>query len=106
MYKTMLSVWVPISLVERLDEMARDRNLSRSQFVTAVLNQIAFGKPLVTDSRAAHGDAAREVIRANPDKTVRELMEMLSGMGIKRGKTWVTDARLDIRGGGSKPSEE
>ena len=41
---------------------------------------------------------ARAFIQANASMTVTALMSRLSAMGIKRGKTWVTEARLAVRG--------
>jgi hypothetical protein len=41
---------------------------------------------------------ARAFIQANVSMTVTALMSRLAALGIKRGKTWVTEARLSVRG--------
>ncbi len=38
--------------------------------------------------------------------TVPAIVTALAGMGIDRKKTWVTKARLDARGGGTKLTGE
>lgn len=45
-------------------------------------------------------EAAEAVIRANPKMNVRELSELLASLGMKRGKTWVGQARSRINGTG------
>lgn len=50
-------------------------------------------------------DAARAFIKAKPDMTIKALIAGLAEMGIKRKKTWVTEARIAIRGGGVKHTE-
>jgi hypothetical protein len=49
-------------------------------------------------NRDGKDEAARAVIHANPDKSLRELVDMLAELGIKRGKTWISDARLANHG--------
>ena len=51
-------------------------------------------------------DAARAFIAAHPEMTVPALRAGLEGLGIKRKKTWVTMARLDIRANASDKQEE
>ena len=48
--------------------------------------------------RDGKDDAARAVIKANVTTTVTALIAKLKALGIKRGKTWVTEARLAVRG--------
>jgi hypothetical protein len=50
--------------------------------------------------RDGKDDAARAVIKANVTMTVTALIAKLKALGIKRGKTWVTEARLAVRGRG------
>jgi len=42
-------------------------------------------------------EAAHAFVKAHPDMTVRALVTALSGLGITRKKTWVSDARLAAR---------
>lgn len=53
-------------------------------------------------NRDGQDEAAREIVRANLDKTVREIVSVLSAMGIKRGRTWVSDTKISLQGTGSK----
>jgi hypothetical protein len=75
--------------------------------VRAVLSGKKSGPKTNADGK---DDAARAVIKAKlkaqPDVTVRSLMKELQALGIKRGKTWVTDARIEARGSGSKLQSE
>ena len=50
--------------------------------------------------RDGKDDAARAVIKANVTMTVTVLIAKLKALGIERGKTWVTEARLAVRGRG------
>ncbi len=43
-------------------------------------------------------ERARAFIQANASMTVTALKSRLAALGIKRGKTWVTEARLAVRG--------
>ena len=49
-------------------------------------------------NRDGKDDTARAVIKANVTMTVTALIAKLKALGIKRGKTWVTEARLAVRG--------
>ena len=71
--------------------------------VVAVLNVRKGGQKANADGM---DDAAHAFIKAKPDLTIKALIAGLAEMGIKRKKTWVTDARIAIRGGGSKHGEE
>jgi len=51
-------------------------------------------------NRDGKDEAARAVIKANVTMTVTALIAKLKALGIKRGKTWVTEARLAVRGRG------
>ena len=53
-------------------------------------------------NRDGQDEAAREIVRANLDKTIREIVSVLSAMGIKRGRTWVSDTKISLQGTGSK----
>ena len=43
-------------------------------------------------------DAARQLIKYNMARSVKALVKLLEGRGIKRGKNWVSDMRLELRG--------
>ena len=51
-------------------------------------------------NRDGKDEAARAVIKANVTMTVTALIAKLKALGIERGKTWVTEARLAVRGRG------
>lgn len=42
--------------------------------------------------------AAKVIVQANKEKTITEIRKILLDTGIKRGKTWVGDARQEARG--------
>ena len=50
-------------------------------------------------NRDGMDDAARTLIKYNMGRSVRALVKLLEGRGIKRGKSWVSDMRLELRGG-------
>ena len=95
----------------RLDKAAGD-----GFFLVSVAGRFAFLRTTVTHQKASknpsspgHGgnisnrdgqdDAARAIIKANSTWTVKPLVKLLAESGIKRGKSWVTEARLETRGG-------
>jgi hypothetical protein len=43
--------------------------------------------------------AAHTIIADNPDKSIRVLVGLLSDAGIKRGKSWVSEKRMELRVG-------
>ena len=45
------------------------------------------------------GEAAKALIKANIGLSVRHLVRALAQSGIKRGRTWVNEARMDEREG-------
>jgi len=45
-------------------------------------------------------EAAEAVIRANATTPIRKLQELLAALGIKRGTTWIGNARARIQGTG------
>lgn len=51
--------------------------------------------------RDGKDDDARAVIQANATLTVRALVAKLAALGIDRKKTWVTNARLELRDSGT-----
>jgi 3-deoxy-D-arabino-heptulosonate 7-phosphate (DAHP) synthase len=51
------------------------------------------GNPSNTDGREAE---AIQIIRANPESTLRELVVKLKAVGIERGRSWVGDKRNDL----------
>lgn len=100
--RTIIQLSMPVELAERLNEMARDQQVSRNGLAINALSLFAFGKPVdpyapyERGNQDGNGDAARAVVLANPDKSLRELVRMLADMGIKRGKTWVSDVRFGV----------
>lgn len=66
--------------------------------VKAVLNT---KKPGAKPNKDGLDDAARAFIKAHTELTVPALIHGLEDLGIKRRKTWVTEVRLELRGGGS-----
>jgi hypothetical protein len=48
-------------------------------------------------NRDVEDETAKAVIRANDSLTVQALVKKLAARGIKRGKTWVSTARLEAR---------
>jgi len=93
----------------RLDKAAKD-----GFFLVNVVGRLAFLRTSITQKKDKAVDsirkqrgrvsdldgkdaAARDIIRGNSNLTVRALMKLLSDNGIKRGKTWVCEARLAIR---------
>lgn len=48
-------------------------------------------------NRDGEDEAAKAVIRANDALTVQALVKKLAALGIKRGKTWVSTARICAR---------
>jgi hypothetical protein len=63
------------------------------------LNNGTPGTPRDADGREAE---ALEVIRDNPTLGVRKVVDILRGLGIKRGKSWVGNKRFDVLGAGVK----
>jgi hypothetical protein len=51
--------------------------------------------------RDGKDNVARAVIQANATMTVRALVAKLAALGIDRKKTWVTNARLELRDSGT-----
>lgn len=49
-------------------------------------------------------DAARTLIKYNLGRSVRALVRLLEVRGIKRGKTWVGEMRMELRGEGEPGS--
>ena len=41
--------------------------------------------------------AAIEFLKTNPNLSVRDAVDRLREMGIKRGKTWVSEQRYELR---------
>jgi hypothetical protein len=79
-------------------EVAGDR-------ATGLLNKVGNSKAVLSiknPGNKADKDgmdaAAKALIAANPDMKIPALMQLLKEAGIKRGKTWVSEARLAIRG--------
>jgi hypothetical protein len=50
--------------------------------------------------RDGREDEAVRIMRANPELSVRELVDTLADSGVKRGKTWVSNKRAELRGTG------
>jgi hypothetical protein len=56
-------------------------------------------------NRDGKEEAAHAIIQANSGMTVRALMGELAKAGITRRRTWITEARLDLRRARSKQTE-
>jgi hypothetical protein len=56
-------------------------------------------------NRDGKDEAAKAIIRDNPDLTIMALVIRLKDTGIKRGKSWVSAARIEARGTGVKVSQ-
>ena len=102
-YATPLGVDVPVELMARLDEMARTQNITRAELVRGALAKFA-GVEIKPGNghcgnRDGQDDAARAIVKAKPDMSIRDTVRLLADSGIKRGKTWVSDARFALRGG-------
>lgn len=102
-YATPLSVDVPVDLLARLDEMARTQNVTRAELVRGALARLA-GVAIKPGNghcgnRDGQDEAARTLIKYNMARSVKALVKLLEGRGIKRGKGWVSDMRLELRGG-------
>jgi hypothetical protein len=67
--------------------------------VKAVLSVKAGG---FKSNRDGLDDAARVIIKANPDASLRDIVKLLKDAGITRQKTWVSDARFALKGTGCK----
>ena len=89
---------VPTGLASQLESLARSQRVSFSALVRDMLSLAICGKPVEHQPRGNRDgmdDAARAYIKANCDMTVAALVKLLSDNGIKRGKTWVAEARLE-----------
>ena len=83
-------------------------------FLVNVVGRLAFLRTTVTGrkpvrptiflGRDGMDPEAREIVMAHPDKSVREVVDVLTEAGIKRGRTWVSDARIAARKN-SQPGE-
>jgi hypothetical protein len=110
MYKTIVAGWLPIPLVERLDERAREQRTSRSQLISDVLSMYVDGKPLepivrTFGNRDGKNDEAEDIIREHAKCTVLELVDILKAAGCPRGKNWVTDHRRKLLAKGATVQE-
>jgi hypothetical protein len=56
-------------------------------------------------NRDGMDDAAHALIKAHPDLSIRDTVQLLKASGIKREKTWVSDAKFALRGSGSRHTE-
>jgi hypothetical protein len=101
-YTTLLAVDVPVDLMSRLDELARAQKVTRSTLVRGALASFAGvelhsrGNPY--SNRDGKDTAAEQIIGQHPDLSIRELVGKLSDAGINRKKTWVSEARIRMRG--------
>jgi hypothetical protein len=60
-------------------------------------------KPAGAQSDADGKEAAAvQVIQDNPRMAVRDIVRKLKEMGIKRGRTWISNKRYDLGLGGTK----
>lgn len=47
-------------------------------------------------NRDGKDEAALAIVEAHPKASIREVVELLNGAGIKRGRSWVQERRLRI----------
>jgi hypothetical protein len=111
MYRTIVSGWVPIPLAERLERIARERNVSRSQLIGDVLSMFADGKPIQpTPRKLGNRDGKEEqslqIIRQHAGESCTKLVQRLAEAGIKRSVNWIGKKRLPMRAKGNTLSEE
>jgi len=111
MYRTIVSGWVPIPLAERLERIARERNVSRSQLIGDVLSMFADGKPIQPlprrlGNRDGKEETALSIIRDHVAESCTQLQERLAEAGIKRSVNWIGKKRLPMRAKGSTLTEE
>lgn len=105
-----LLVEVQVELLQRLDEMARAKGVSRSRLVRDALALFAGVENRPQEIRRGDVDGreteALAIIKADPDASLRQLVERLEDVGIRRGKTWISDKRYALKGSGSKHSAD
>jgi len=100
MYNTLLGVDVPVNLLARLDEMARAQQVTRSELVRGALAKFA-GVEIAPNehgraNRDNKEDAALAIIRANPEKSLSQLLDLFKEAGIKRGHNWISVKRREM----------
>lgn len=92
------------SIQARLDKAAEDgfflvNVVGCLAFLRTSISQKKPGQIAMTSAtrplanRDGKDETAKAIIQANPDRSIRELVGMLAEMGMKRGKTWIADAR-------------
>jgi len=100
-YTTLLGVDVPVELMTRLDEMARNQGTTRSALVRGALAKFAGVKIRPRKYHDGNRDGlegkALEIIRTRPDLSIRRVTEELEDAGIKRGHTWVSEKRRQLQ---------
>jgi hypothetical protein len=111
MYRTIVSGWVPIPLAERLERIARERNVSRSSLIGDVLSMFADGKPIQPmprrlGNRDGKEEQSLQIIREHAGESCTKLVRRLADAGIKRGVNWIARKRLPMRAKGSTLTEE
>ena len=100
MYNTMLGVDVPVSLLARLDEMARARQITRSALVRGALAKFA-GVVLAQNEHPRSDRDGQEVkalaiMKANPDKSIARILDLFKEAGIRRGHNWASAKRREL----------
>jgi hypothetical protein len=95
-------VSVPAELASQLEFLARSQRVSRSSLIRDTLSLALCGKPVkpvvcgFQANRDGMDDAAQSFIEAHPEMSVRRLVRELDALGIKRGKTWVSETKSDL----------
>ena len=110
MYKTTITSWVPVSLAERLNEIAFDQHTTRCHLIGDVLSRYVYGSPLGPAVRSAanrdgKADPAEAIIRANHTASIPALMKLMENAGCKHGKNWVSEHRRKLLAKGSTNTE-
>jgi len=98
-----IKVSMPLDLASELESLARSKQIPLSTLVSETLSTVLFDKSVNLEypprsHRDGKDQAARAIIAAHGGMTVSALIDRLADAGIKRGKTWVTEARLAARG--------
>lgn len=102
-FKTIVAGWVPVSIAERLESLAKEKHVTTSKLIGDLLSVHVTGKPMDHTPRPTRNidgredEAIRIITQFMETRSVPELVDILAGSGIKRGKTWVGDRRAMLR---------
>ena len=108
--KTIIVVDVPPNVAPEQAELLLNAACERGYYVLAVLPGVMggargyFGKrrePLLRGNKPKSNtdgkqDAALAIIKANPCYSIRQLVNRMQDAGIIRGKSWVSEKRMEL----------